>query len=93
MATATEHLGFGFTSSIMQYHPFSFARLITTLDHLTNGRVAWNIVTSFTKSAARNFGLQNLPEYDERYVMADEYYVEIAGMSDRTRPTQRSAQW
>lgn len=73
MAAATEHLGFGFTSSIMQYHPFSFARLITTLDHLTQGRVAWNIVTSFTKSAARNFGLQNLPEHDERYAMAEEY--------------------
>ncbi len=73
MAAATEHLGFGYTSSIMQYHPFTFTRLITTLDHLTKGRVAWNIVTSFTKSAARNYGLTNLPEHDERYAMADEY--------------------
>ncbi|MGR8919945.1 MAG: LLM class flavin-dependent oxidoreductase [Gammaproteobacteria bacterium] len=73
MAAATEHLGFGFTSSIMQYHPFMFSRLMTTLDHLTNGRVAWNIVTSFTRSAARSFGHDNLPEHDERYEMADEY--------------------
>ena len=73
MATATEHLGFGYTSSIMQYHPFTFARLISTLDHLTKGRVAWNIVTSFTKSAARSYGLNNLPEHDQRYAMADEY--------------------
>ena len=56
MAAATEHLGFGLTSSIMQYHPFSFARLFSTLDHLSKGRVAWNIVTSFTQSTARNFG-------------------------------------
>ncbi len=73
MAAVTEHLGFGYTSSIMQYHPFTFARLISTLDHLTRGRVAWNIVTSFTKSAARNYGLSNLPDHDVRYAMADEY--------------------
>lgn len=73
MAAATEHLGFGFTSSIMQYHPFMFARLISTLDHLTEGRIAWNVVTSFTRSAARNFGLETLPEHDQRYAMADEY--------------------
>ena len=72
MAAATEHLGFGYTSSIMQYHPFTFARLISTLDHLTNGRVAGNIVTSFTKSAASNYGLTNLPDHTVRYAMADE---------------------
>lgn len=73
MAAATEHLGFGYTSSIMQYHPFTFARLASTLDHLTRGRIAWNIVTSFTRSAGRNYGLRNLPDHDERYLMADEY--------------------
>lgn len=73
MASVTEHFGFGFTSSIMQYHPFAFARLNSTLDHLTRGRVPWNIVSSFTRSAARNFGLANLPDHDERYAMADEY--------------------
>lgn len=73
MAAATEHLGFGFTSSMLQYHPYAFARLITTLDHLTRGRVAWNIVTSYLESAARGFGLACLPEHDERYAMADEY--------------------
>jgi len=73
MAAVTEHLGFGYTSSIMQYHPFIFARLVTTLDHLTQGRVAWNVVTSYTKTAARNFGLNDLPDHDERYTMADEY--------------------
>lgn len=73
MATATQHLGFAFTSSILQYHPFTFARLISTLDHLTNGRVAWNIVTSYLESAGRSLGQEGLPQHDERYAMADEY--------------------
>ena len=73
MAAATEHLGFAFTSSILQYPPFTFARLISTLDHLTKGRVAWNIVTSYLESAGRSYGRSGLPEHDERYDMADEY--------------------
>src|SRR6201987_831479 len=53
MAYATKHLGFAFTSSILQYHPCIFARLVSTLDHLTKGRMAWNIVTTYLESAAR----------------------------------------
>jgi FMN-dependent oxidoreductase (nitrilotriacetate monooxygenase family) len=73
MAHATEHLGFAFTSSVIQYHPFIFARLISTLDHLTRGRVAWNIVTTYLESAARSLGQAGLQPHDERYEMADEY--------------------
>jgi alkanesulfonate monooxygenase SsuD/methylene tetrahydromethanopterin reductase-like flavin-dependent oxidoreductase (luciferase family) len=73
MAYATEHLGFAFTSSVLQNHPFAFARTISTLDHLTNGRIAWNIVTSYLESTGRNFGRIGLPEHDERYAIADEY--------------------
>ncbi len=73
MATVTEHLGFAFTSSILQTHPFTFARQISTLDHLTNGRVGWNIVTSYLPNAAASLGLKDLPEHDARYDMADEY--------------------
>ncbi|MCZ6664619.1 MAG: LLM class flavin-dependent oxidoreductase, partial [Gammaproteobacteria bacterium] len=73
MASVTENLGFGFTSSIMQNHPFTFARLITTLDHLTKGRIAWNIVTSYLESTGRSYGLPGLPDHDVRYEMADEY--------------------
>ncbi len=73
MAAATAHLGFGFTSSILQYHPFTFARLITTLDHLTRGRIAWNIVTSYLESTGRSYGMGGLPDHDVRYAMADEY--------------------
>jgi FMN-dependent oxidoreductase (nitrilotriacetate monooxygenase family) len=73
MAYATEHLGFAFTSSIQQYHPFIFARLVSTLDHLTGGRVAWNIVTSYLESGARSLGQPGLLPHDERYDMAEDY--------------------
>jgi FMN-dependent oxidoreductase (nitrilotriacetate monooxygenase family) len=73
MAYATENLGLAFTSSVFQSHPFSFARQMSTLDHLTKGRVAWNIVTSYLPNAAKNFGLGSLPSHDERYDLADEY--------------------
>ena len=73
---ATEHLGLAFTSSILQEHPFNFARKVTTLDHLSRGRVAWNIVTSVGDAAARNFGLDRAVPHDERYAWAEEY-VEV----------------
>jgi FMN-dependent oxidoreductase (nitrilotriacetate monooxygenase family) len=73
MAYATKHLGFAFTSSILQYHPYIFARLVSTLDHLTKGRIAWNIVTTYLESAARGLGLPGLLPHDERYDAADDY--------------------
>ena len=73
MAYATENLGFAFTSSVLQSHPFAFARQMSTLDHLTRGRVAWNIVTSYLPNAGLNFGLDGLPSHDERYDLADGY--------------------
>ncbi|MGO9901664.1 MAG: LLM class flavin-dependent oxidoreductase [Solirubrobacteraceae bacterium] len=73
MAYATDNLGFAFTHSVLQEHPFNFARRISTLDHLTNGRVAWNIVTSYLENAARNLGYGSLPLHDTRYERAEEY--------------------
>ncbi len=73
MAHVTENLGFAFTSSVLQTHPFTFARQISTLDHLTRGRVAWNVVTSYLSNAAASLGLGGLPTHDERYDRADEY--------------------
>ncbi len=73
MAHVTEHLGFAFTSSVLQTHPFTFARQISTLDHLTRGRVAWNVVTSYLSNAGASLGLGGLPTHDERYDRADEY--------------------
>jgi FMN-dependent oxidoreductase (nitrilotriacetate monooxygenase family) len=73
MAYATEHLGFAFTSSVLQIHPFTFARQVSTLDHLSGGRVAWNIVTSYLPNAGASLGYGGLPLHDERYERAEEY--------------------
>lgn len=73
MAQVTKHLGFGVTSSVSYEPPYLFARRMSTLDHLTKGRVGWNIVTSYLDSAARNLGLQRQVSHDARYDIADEY--------------------
>jgi long-chain alkane monooxygenase len=72
MATVTEHLGFAFTSTVLAEAPFNFARKVSTLDHLTRGRIAWNIVTSYLPSAARNLGFADLPPHDDRYDRGDD---------------------
>jgi FMN-dependent oxidoreductase (nitrilotriacetate monooxygenase family) len=73
MAQATTHLGFGVTCALTYEHPYTFARRISTLDHLTRGRIGWNIVTGYLDSAARNLGLDRQLSHDERYDLADEY--------------------
>jgi len=73
MAGVTEHLGFGVTCALTYEHPYTFARRISTLDHLTRGRIGWNIVTGYLDSAARNLGLPQQLAHDERYDLADEY--------------------
>ncbi|WP_430252418.1 LLM class flavin-dependent oxidoreductase [Neorhizobium sp. DAR64860/K0K1] len=73
MAFATRNLGFGLTASVSFEHPFPFARRMSTLDHLTGGRVAWNIVTSYLNSGAPNVTSKSVMSHNERYDMADEY--------------------
>ncbi|WP_091600704.1 LLM class flavin-dependent oxidoreductase [Arthrobacter koreensis] len=73
MALVTEHLGFGVTAGTAYEHPYPFARRLSTLDHLTEGRVGWNVVTGYLPSAARNMGQEDQLEHDERYNHADEY--------------------
>jgi FMN-dependent oxidoreductase (nitrilotriacetate monooxygenase family) len=73
MAAVTRHLGFGITFSTTYEPPFGWARRLSTLDHLTKGRVGWNIVTSYLPNAARNFGLGGEVEHDTRFEIADEY--------------------
>ncbi len=73
LAYATKDLGIAFTASILQEHPFNFARRISTLDHASKGRIAWNIVTNYLPNASRNFGLEGLTDHDERYRWAEEY--------------------
>ncbi|SKB08890.1 dimethylsulfide monooxygenase, large subunit [Pseudomonas extremaustralis] len=73
MAAVTKHLGFGVTSALTYEQPYALARKFSTLDHLTKGRVAWNVVTSYLNSAAVNLGLKQQISHDERYDIADEF--------------------
>jgi len=73
ICAATRRLGVAFTSSVLQLHPFEFARKMSTLDHATRGRIGWNVVTGMSDNAARNFGLEELVDHDERYEWAEEY--------------------
>jgi FMN-dependent oxidoreductase (nitrilotriacetate monooxygenase family) len=72
MAAVTEKLGFGITVSATYEQPYALARRFGTLDHLTNGRIGWNIVTSYLDGAARNLGMDRQISHDQRYELADE---------------------
>jgi FMN-dependent oxidoreductase (nitrilotriacetate monooxygenase family) len=73
MAAVTEHLGFGVTSNLSYEPAFPFARRMSTLDHLTQGRIGWNVVTGYLDSAARAAGLKKQRAHDDRYAVAEEY--------------------
>jgi len=73
MAAATKHIGVASTLSTTFFPPYLLARLLATLDHLSSGRVGWNVVTTSSSDAALNFGLDDLIPHDERYDIADEY--------------------
>jgi FMN-dependent oxidoreductase (nitrilotriacetate monooxygenase family) len=73
MAAVTEHLGITVTASSTYAQPYTFARTFGTLDHLTKGRIGWNIVTSYLESAARNLGLPTQVRHDQRYEVAEEF--------------------
>ncbi|MDQ0226189.1 NtaA/DmoA family FMN-dependent monooxygenase [Metabacillus niabensis] len=73
LAVNTKHLGLAYTAAPLQEHPFNFARRISTLDHISKGRIAWNMVTSSSENAFRNFGYEGLVPHDERYRWLDEY--------------------
>ncbi|WP_343667996.1 LLM class flavin-dependent oxidoreductase [Paraburkholderia heleia] len=73
MAAVTQHLGFGVTANLTYEQPFLFARRMSTLDHLTGGRIGWNIVTGYLDSAARAIGMDGQNAHDDRYDLADEY--------------------
>lgn len=72
MAAVTTHLGFGVTSNTAHEPPYLFARRMSTLDHLTGGRIGWNIVTGYLDSAARAVGYDGQMAHDDRYDLADE---------------------
>ncbi|KAL6364741.1 hypothetical protein LRP88_00713 [Fusarium phalaenopsidis] len=73
MAAATKNIGFGVTVATTYEQPYHLARRLSTVDHLTGGRLGWNIVTGYLDSAARNLGHTEQPSHDERYAIAEEY--------------------
>jgi FMN-dependent oxidoreductase (nitrilotriacetate monooxygenase family) len=73
MALVTQNLGFGVTVNLSYEPPYAFARRMTTLDHLTNGRIGWNIVTGYLDSAAKANGRDRQTAHDDRYELAEEY--------------------
>lgn len=78
MAAVTKNLSFGVTSSTAYDAPYKLARKFSTLDHLTDGRIGWNVVTSYSDSAARNIaGLEQAQEHDDRYAKAEEF-IDVA---------------
>lgn len=76
MAVSTQRIGVGITRSTTYYQPYDVARIFGTLDHLSKGRAAWNVVTSARAAEAQNFGIEQHLEHDRRYDRADEF-VEV----------------
>jgi alkanesulfonate monooxygenase SsuD/methylene tetrahydromethanopterin reductase-like flavin-dependent oxidoreductase (luciferase family) len=96
MAAVTTQIGFGVTANLTYEPPYLFARRLSTLDHLTRGRVGWNIVTGYLDSAARGMGLAVQPDHDGRYDVADTWssstsYGRRAGKMARCCATRRTA--
>ncbi|GAA1138682.1 NtaA/DmoA family FMN-dependent monooxygenase [Nesterenkonia lutea] len=73
LAAVTDRIGLALTSSVIQAHPFTFARQLSTLDHLSGGRVGWNVVTSAQENAHRNYDAAGLALHEDRYAWAEEY--------------------
>jgi FMN-dependent oxidoreductase (nitrilotriacetate monooxygenase family) len=76
IAGATSRIGLGATASTSFFEPYNLARQFASLDHISHGRAAWNVVTSANDYAARNFGLDKLPPHGDRYAKSREF-VEI----------------
>src|SRR6185437_4198727 len=77
LAIATERIGLAVTASTTYTEPYNLARMLASLDHLSGGRIAWNIVTGAFPQAAANFGTAKHPPQEERYAIAEEF-VEVA---------------
>jgi alkanesulfonate monooxygenase len=82
LSQATEHIGLVATASTTFDAPFHIARRFASLDHISNGRAGWNIVTTSNPDAALNFGVDDHMEHDERYDRAREFYDVVTGLWD-----------
>jgi len=86
MSRVTRHIGFGLTYSSTFMHPYYTARLLNSLDHVTGGRIAMNLVTSTRKSDAANFGFDELMEHNSRYERMEEFTDVCRALWDSALP-------
>ena len=86
MAAATTRMGIVPTLSTFAYHPYLTARIVGTLDQVSDGRAGWNMVTGSSDFSGQNFGLDHLPEHDKRYDMAAEYIDVVTRLWDSWEP-------
>jgi N-acetyl-S-(2-succino)cysteine monooxygenase len=82
LSTVTRHVGLGATASTSFSEPYDVARTFASLQHLSAGRAAWNVVTSTHKAAAHNFGKDDVAEHEQRYAVANEFVDVVKGLWD-----------
>ena len=82
LSMVTKHVGLGATVSTSFSEPYHVARAFASLDHLSNGRAGWNVVTSANNKVAFNFSKQRLEEHDLRYDIAGEFVDVVRGLWD-----------
>ena len=82
LSLVTKNIGLVATLSTSYSEPFTVARQFASLDHLSGGRVGWNVVTSPLEGSAKNFSRSSHPEHDERYRVASEYLQVVKGLWD-----------
>jgi FMN-dependent oxidoreductase (nitrilotriacetate monooxygenase family) len=86
MSRVTKHIGFGLTYASTFMHPYYVARLINSLDHITNGRIAFNVITSTRRSDAANYGFDELMEHGLRYERLEEFMDVCRKLWDSVAP-------
>jgi FMN-dependent oxidoreductase (nitrilotriacetate monooxygenase family) len=82
LSALTEHIGLIATASTTYSEPYNLARQFASLDHLSGGRIGWNIVTSWAPSAAANFGQEQQASIDQRYARANEFVEVVSKLWD-----------
>ncbi|HTI80522.1 MAG TPA: NtaA/DmoA family FMN-dependent monooxygenase [Acetobacteraceae bacterium] len=86
MSRVTEHLGFGVTYSTTFMHPYYLARLLNSLDHVTGGRIAFNVITSTRRSDFDNYGFDDIMDHDARYDRMEEFIDVCRALWDSVEP-------
>jgi FMN-dependent oxidoreductase (nitrilotriacetate monooxygenase family) len=82
LAMVTRHVGLATTASTTYNEPYNLARKFATLDLISNGRAAWNVVASWSEHEAQNFGLETTLDYDTRYARSAEFVEVVKGLWD-----------